>query len=73
MAEKDSAGGVIECRITGVPAGIGDPVFEKLDAGLAKAIMSIGAVKAFEIGDGCQVSTGQGEVGGGRLENSWGR
>ncbi len=60
MAEKDSAGGVIECRITGVPAGIGDPVFEKLDAGLAKAIMSIGAVKAFEIGDGCQVSTANG-------------
>ncbi len=52
----DSAGGVIECAITGVPAGVGDPVFEKLDANLAKAIMSIGAVKAVEIGDGTAVS-----------------
>lgn len=56
MKNMDSAGGVIECRINGVPAGIGDPVFEKLDANLAKAIMSIGAVKAFEIGDGVAVS-----------------
>lgn len=55
MKNMDSAGGVIECRIHGVPAGIGDPVFEKLDANLAKAIMSIGAVKAFEIGDGVAV------------------
>ncbi len=55
-ARKDSAGGSIECRITGVPAGIGDPVFEKLDANLAKAVMSIGAVKSVEIGDGCEVS-----------------
>lgn len=57
MQNMDSAGGVIECRVNGVPAGIGDPVFEKLDANLAKAIMSIGAVKAFEIGDGIAVST----------------
>ncbi|MBQ7919819.1 MAG: chorismate synthase [Lachnospiraceae bacterium] len=49
----DSVGGVMECVVTGMPAGIGDPVFEKLDANLAKAIMSIGAVKAVEIGDGC--------------------
>lgn len=52
----DSVGGCMECRVTGLPAGIGDPVFEKLDANLAKAIMSIGAVKAVEIGDGCAVS-----------------
>lgn len=52
MSERNSAGGVIECRITGVPSGIGDPVFEKLDANLGKAILSIGAVKGFEIGDG---------------------
>lgn len=52
MAAQDSAGGIIECIITGMPAGIGDPVFEKLDANLAKAIFSIGAVKGFEIGDG---------------------
>ena len=52
----DSVGGVMECVVDGVPAGIGDPVFEKLDANLAKAIMSIGAVKAVEIGDGVEVS-----------------
>ena len=45
-------GGIIECVVTGMMAGVGDPVFEKLDANLAKAIMSIGAVKGFEIGDG---------------------
>lgn len=52
MQEQDSAGGVIECIVKGMPAGIGEPVFEKLDANLAKAVMSIGAVKGFEIGDG---------------------
>lgn len=52
MNKQDSAGGIIECILTGVPAGIGDPVFEKLDANLAKAMFSIGAVKGFEIGDG---------------------
>ena len=52
----DSVGGCMECLVEGLPAGIGDPVFEKLDANLAKAIMSIGAVKAVEIGDGAEVS-----------------
>lgn len=56
MEKKDSSGGIIECLVDGLPAGIGDPVFEKLDANLAKAVMSIGAVKAVEIGDGIQVS-----------------
>lgn len=60
MAKMDSAGGVIECVVDALPAGIGDPVFEKLDANLSKAIMSIGAVKAFEIGDGIQVSLANG-------------
>lgn len=54
MKNYDSAGGVIECVIDGVPAGLGDPVFEKLDANLSKAVMSIGAVKAVEIGDGTE-------------------
>ena len=48
----DSCGGVIECVIQGLPAGIGEPCFEKLNANLAKAVCSIGAVKGFEIGDG---------------------
>lgn len=54
--EYDSVGGVMECRISGVPAGIGEPVFDKLDARLSAAVMSIGAVKAVEIGDGCAVA-----------------
>lgn len=52
MAKGDSAGGVIECIVTGMPAGAGEPVFDKLDACLAKAILSIGAVKGFEMGSG---------------------
>lgn len=62
MENMDSAGGVIECVAKHVPAGIGDPVFEKLDANLSKAIMSIGAVKAVEIGDGIQVATANGST-----------
>lgn len=58
--DGDSAGGVVECRVTGVPAGVGEPVFDKLDACLAKALMSIGAVKAVEIGDGVSVSRSNG-------------
>ncbi|MFQ7583110.1 MAG: chorismate synthase [[Clostridium] symbiosum] len=56
MAQMDSAGGIVDCVIQGVPAGIGEPVFEKLDANLAKAICSIGAVKGFEIGDGFEAA-----------------
>lgn len=52
MKEHDSVGGVIECVVKGMMPGIGEPVFEKLDANLAKAVMSIGAVKGVEIGDG---------------------
>ncbi len=48
----DSCGGTVECVVHGLPAGVGDPVFDKLDAGVARAIMSIGAVKGVEIGDG---------------------
>lgn len=52
MAECDSCGGIVECVISNLPAGIGEPVFDKLDAALARAVMSVGAVKGFEIGDG---------------------
>ena len=48
----DSVGGIVECRATGVPAGIGEPVFDKLDARLAAAMLSIGAVKGVEFGEG---------------------
>ena len=56
-SDQDSLGGVIECCIKGVPAGVGEPVFDKLDAILARSVMSIGAVKAVEIGDGTRVSS----------------
>lgn len=52
MKEKNSSGGVVECVVKGLPTGLGDPVFEKLDANLAKAMFSLGAVKGFEIGSG---------------------
>ncbi len=56
MRNQDSVGGIVECIITGMPEGVGEPVFEKLDANLAKAVMSIGAVKGFEIGAGFEAA-----------------
>ena len=50
--QGDSLGGIVEIVASGVPAGLGNPVFDKLDAELAKAVMSIGAVKGVEIGAG---------------------
>lgn len=50
--EGDSLGGVIECVVRGVPAGLGDPVFDKLEADLARAVMSIPACTGFELGTG---------------------
>jgi chorismate synthase len=51
-SEGDSVGGIIECRIRGVPAGLGEPVFDRLEADLAKAMLSLPATKGFEIGSG---------------------
>lgn len=51
-SEGDSVGGVIRCRIEGLPAGLGDPVFDRFEADLAKAMLSIPASKGFEIGSG---------------------
>lgn len=62
MTNLDSIGSSVECIISGVPAGVGEPVFDKLDALLAQALMSIGAVKAVEIGDGVAVSTALGST-----------
>ena len=62
MARKDSVGGVVECIVDGLPAGIGEPVFEKLSANLAKAVCSIGAVKGFEIGDGFAAARASGST-----------
>lgn len=51
-AAGDSIGGIIECRVHGLPVGLGEPVFDKLDAALAHAILSIGATKGIEFGTG---------------------
>ena len=60
MADQDSSGGIVECVITGMPAGIGETVFDKLDSSLAKAVFSIGAVKGFEIGSGFEAASMKG-------------
>ena len=51
-SEGNSLGGIVECVLKGVPTGLGDPVFDKLEADLAKAMMSLPATKGFEIGSG---------------------
>ncbi|PCJ66287.1 MAG: chorismate synthase [Bacteroidetes bacterium] len=53
---QDSLGGIIECVITGVPAGLGNPVFDKLNATLGHAMLSINAVKGFELGGGFEMT-----------------
>ncbi len=60
MEDKNSSGGIVECIVKHMPAGVGEPAFEKLSANLAKAIFSIGAVKGFEIGDGFDVAKATG-------------
>lgn len=62
IKNQDSSGGIIECVVTDMPVGIGDTVFEKLDANLAKAMLSIGAVKGFEIGDGFKAADTKGSI-----------
>ncbi len=54
--ENDSIGGIVELVVRGVPAGLGEPVFDRLDADLAKALMSIPAVKGFELGAGFEAA-----------------
>lgn len=60
MKNHNSSGGMIECRVSGMPAGIGETVFDKLDAQLSKAVFSIGAVKGVEIGDGFRAAAAKG-------------
>lgn len=59
-AEGDTLGGVINCHIHGLPAGLGEPVFDKLHADLSKAMLSINAVKGFEYGSGFAGTTRKG-------------
>lgn len=74
----DSLGGIVEILAKGVPAGLGDPVFDKLDAELAKGLMSIGAVKGVEIGAGFEAAAKLGSenndpiIPGGFLTNNAG-
>lgn len=62
MQENDSLGGIIECIVSGMPTGVGEPVFDKLDALLGKAILSIGAIKGIEFGAGFSVANMTGSV-----------
>lgn len=62
MAKCDSIGGIVECVVENMMPGIGEPVFDKLDASLAKAIVSIGAVKGFEIGNGFEAARATGRT-----------
>ncbi len=61
-AEGDSVGGIITCIARGLPAGWGEPVFDKLEADLAKGMLSINAVKGFEIGSGFAAAAGRGSA-----------
>lgn len=62
QAEGDSIGGVVECIIEGVPPGLGDPVYEKLPARLAYAMMGLPAARGFEIGEGFAAANMRGSV-----------
>ncbi len=64
----DSLGGIVEILAQGVPAGLGEPVFDKLDADLAKALMSIGAVKGVEIGAGFAAAAATGSTNNDPIE-----
>jgi chorismate synthase len=51
-SQGDSVGGLVTCRVRGVPAGLGEPVFDRLEADLGKAMLSLPATKGFEVGSG---------------------
>ena len=57
---RDSIGGIISCRVDGLPPGLGEPLYDKLSSRLASAMMSINATRGFEIGDGFALASGQG-------------
>ena len=61
-SEGDTLGGVVSCSIKGVPVGLGEPVFDKLNASLGKAMLSINAVKGFEIGSGFNAASMRGSA-----------
>jgi len=66
----DSVGGIVACRIRGLPAGLGEPVFDRLDADLAKAVLSIGSVKAIEFGGGFRLAAMRGSEANDQMSRS---
>ncbi len=68
--QGDTLGGIVEIRASGVPAGLGEPVFDKLDARLAAALMSVGAVKGVEIGSGFAASRMRGSENNDAMQDS---
>ena len=71
--EGDTVGGVVECRIYGLPAGLGEPMFGKLSAELAHAMFSLPAVKGFEMGDGFVLAGMRGSEANDTFINKGGR
>ncbi|MDH5477923.1 MAG: chorismate synthase, partial [Nitrospinota bacterium] len=71
--DGDSVGGIIEIRAEGVPAGLGEPVYDRLDADLAKALMSINAVKGVEIGAGFAATLHSGSQNNDQMRITHGR
>lgn len=72
-SDGDSVGGVIQCRVRGLPAGLGEPVFDRLEADLAKAMLSLPATKGFEVGSGFAGSLLRGSEHNDLFENRDGR
>ncbi len=70
--EGDTLGGIIGCEVTGVPAGLGEPVFDKLQADLAKAMLSINAAKGFDYGSGFAAASLRGSEHNDRFVNDQG-
>lgn len=71
--EGDSVGGIVECRITGVPSGLGEPMFGKFSAELAHAMFCLPAVKGFEIGDGFAMANMKGSEANDTFVNKSGK
>ncbi len=61
-AARDSVGGVVSCRVTGLPVGLGEPLYDKCSARLASAMMSINAAKGFELGGGFALAAARGSA-----------
>jgi chorismate synthase len=72
-ADGDSIGGIVSCIATGIPIGLGEPVFDKLDADLAKAMLSINATKGFQIGSGFRAAGMRGSENNDAFVMGWRR